>query len=269
MSSFPEAGIEDVYNAVVMNQQHLGRARLSLQRQYWPKSISLLHSTGEGIVPGMRILHPFRGLGYIVDIKQHDARNKPYVIEFDGGETHSYSADSAAKLRIVSSQSLIPGSHVLHLARGEGTVTSVTVNNRNKPFTISFDSGEIHQYSLASAQKLRLHVLAQNWIGTHVEDVLLGGGVVTEVNSHKSKPLRVVFDGGAEGQYSEESVVQLAVNALQRRGRCGQSANEPIGRLMSLEESLALIKDTLSAEWVGSHLKTSETTDEQVMMVWI
>ena len=50
---------------------------------------------------GLQVAHPVRGIGKIVDIDWDDDRDKPYVVLFDGGETHHYSEESATKLKPV------------------------------------------------------------------------------------------------------------------------------------------------------------------------
>ena len=48
---------------------------------------------------GMRIQHNARGCGRLVDIVPNDERGKPYHVQYDSGELHCYSKQSALKLQ--------------------------------------------------------------------------------------------------------------------------------------------------------------------------
>ena len=52
---------------------------------------------------------------------------------------------------------LLAGTRVWHKTRGSGTVTSVDLaNERGKPYTVKFDGGDVHRYSIESMTKMRL-----------------------------------------------------------------------------------------------------------------
>jgi hypothetical protein len=107
---------------------------------------------------GVRVFHDSHGSGEIVLIDVEDARRKPYRVLFDSGEVHSYSATSAAKLRVMAtSKALGVGARMLHDEHGSGYIAEVNLNEkRGKPYRVRFDSGEVHAYSLSSALKLRV-----------------------------------------------------------------------------------------------------------------
>ena len=50
---------------------------------------------------GQVVLHPTRGQGRVTKIDWNDPRQKPYIVSFDNGEVHHYSASSALKLKKV------------------------------------------------------------------------------------------------------------------------------------------------------------------------
>ena len=74
-----------------------GRAR-RLSGPSVPESLSV--DVGEGqLEEGARVFHEIRGWGQIVEFDPRDTRDKPYRVQFDNGEAHSYSRASAAKLK--------------------------------------------------------------------------------------------------------------------------------------------------------------------------
>ena len=63
-----------------------------------PGSLSV--DVGDGqLEKGARVFHEVRGWGKIVEFSPRDTRDKPYRVQFDNGEAHSYSRASAAKLK--------------------------------------------------------------------------------------------------------------------------------------------------------------------------
>ena len=42
---------------------------------------------------GVRVYHPIRGTGTVVDIVHDDERGKPYVVQYDDGTEHRYGHD--------------------------------------------------------------------------------------------------------------------------------------------------------------------------------
>jgi hypothetical protein len=48
---------------------------------------------------GQLVMHPTRGKGTVTEIDWNDPRQKPYVVSFDNGEVHHYSAASVMKLK--------------------------------------------------------------------------------------------------------------------------------------------------------------------------
>ena len=107
---------------------------------------------------GVRVFHEGRGSGRLLKVVPEDERGKPYRVQFDNGEVHSYSAASAAKLRVVTlSETLVPGARVFHDARGGGYIAKYNPDDaRGKPYHVEFDSGEVHCYSESSVLKLRV-----------------------------------------------------------------------------------------------------------------
>jgi RNA polymerase-interacting CarD/CdnL/TRCF family regulator len=113
---------------------------------------------------GSRVVHPTRGAGYVSQIDQHDLMGKPVTVKFDSGEVHHYSGDAESKLRVTSSSGasgiselsgLLPGTRVVHPTRGAGVVSHIEHHNvRDKPITVKYASGEVHQYSIKSSSKL-------------------------------------------------------------------------------------------------------------------
>ena len=110
------------------------------------------------LLAGNHIVHPTRGHGVIVAVIAQDQRGKPYHIRFDSGEEHHYSFESAAKLRV-----LVKGTRVIHPRRGGGHVSEVhSEDSRGKLYTVTFDNGEVHQYSRTSATKLKVQDFEQD-----------------------------------------------------------------------------------------------------------
>jgi hypothetical protein len=108
---------------------------------------------------GQRVWHPARGFGKVIIVNRDDPRDKPYYIEFDSGEVHCYSSESASKLRSEASVllGLVEGAKVLHDTRGEGTIVKVDeFDKRGKPVVVRFQGGDEHHYSLESAAKLQV-----------------------------------------------------------------------------------------------------------------
>ena len=52
-----------------------------------------------GIPEGTRVSHPTRGLGVLGRIDPNQSRSKHYIVEYDNGEVHRYSAESIKKLK--------------------------------------------------------------------------------------------------------------------------------------------------------------------------
>jgi hypothetical protein len=49
---------------------------------------------------GTRVVHPLRGPGYVSQIDYTDSRNRPFVVDYDNGECHHYTAESVMKLAV-------------------------------------------------------------------------------------------------------------------------------------------------------------------------
>ena len=71
--------------------------------------LSVLHS----LLPGTLVDHPAHGPGIVVGVIAEDKRNRPYLVRFSNGETHCYSLESAAKLRVDVEESPEPGAMLL------------------------------------------------------------------------------------------------------------------------------------------------------------
>ncbi len=56
------------------------------------------------LVVGTRVIHAHRGAGRVAEVNLADARGRPVHVQFDGGEYHCYSAESAATKLTVSSR---------------------------------------------------------------------------------------------------------------------------------------------------------------------
>ena len=116
-------------------------------------------STGNTMHPsstavGSRVYHPRRHVGTVMQIDHDDARGKPYCVEFDSGEVHSYSAGSLAKLSLLpnpvkdAAHDVKEGGRVWHGRRGAATVRRIDNDDeQGKPYHVYFDGGEMHQYS--------------------------------------------------------------------------------------------------------------------------
>ena len=61
-----------------------------------------------GLPEGSRLVHPTRGAGVVVRIDLTDRRGKPVIVEFESGEVHHYSIDSALKLKAMASVGELP-----------------------------------------------------------------------------------------------------------------------------------------------------------------
>ncbi len=58
-----------------------------------------------GILPrGARLIHEKRGKGSLMDVNFEDYRDKPYIVTFDTGDTHHYTADSLCKMRLLDAE---------------------------------------------------------------------------------------------------------------------------------------------------------------------
>jgi hypothetical protein len=49
---------------------------------------------------GTLILHAIRGPGVVREIDYTDTRNRPFIVAYDNGEVHHYTAESAMKLTV-------------------------------------------------------------------------------------------------------------------------------------------------------------------------
>ena len=105
---------------------------------------------------GTAVDHATRGHGTIVEVLDHDARNKPYKVRFlietkmltlkmeqkvrfESGEVHQYSEFSAAKLKARCHLALSVGMRVQHETRGVGSVVEVLSDGAHKPYKVVFD----------------------------------------------------------------------------------------------------------------------------------
>ena len=61
---------------------------------------SLNGQAGQRFVFGARVSHTVHGRGTVIEVNTHDRRGKPYIVQFDNGETHQYSEESAVKLQL-------------------------------------------------------------------------------------------------------------------------------------------------------------------------
>jgi hypothetical protein len=65
------------------------------------------------LAEGAKVVHGSRGQGVVVTIDVAEKRGKPVIVQFESGEVHHYSLQSAAKLKVVP-----PGSRKLSVAQG-------------------------------------------------------------------------------------------------------------------------------------------------------
>jgi hypothetical protein len=92
---------------------------MSLQLEMRSKSQSLLDALEEikksvpALVEGCRVSHPVRGGGVLTAVVPDDARGKLYHVDFDNGEIHHYSAESATKLHVDKDRGDAPADAVL------------------------------------------------------------------------------------------------------------------------------------------------------------
>jgi hypothetical protein len=92
---------------------------MSLQLEMRSKSQSLLDALEEikkavpALVEGCRVSHPVRGGGVLTAVVPDDARGKLYHVDFDNGEIHHYSAESATKLHVDKDRGGAPADAVL------------------------------------------------------------------------------------------------------------------------------------------------------------
>ena len=91
-----------IYMAMHMACRHDYRHVCSDEEKTATEAIELL-TVQQSLKLGTRVEHPQRGLGVVEDVIPDDPRDKPYKITFDNGESHQYSLESAAKLRVVES----------------------------------------------------------------------------------------------------------------------------------------------------------------------
>ena len=105
------------------------------------------------------------------------------------------------------------GTHIEHASRGKGVVVDVRDDDsRGKPYSVRFDSGETHHYTIdqINAKNTRLQQTASALIkrmftvGSRIVHPLRGPGVVVEVDSDdpRGRPYRIKFDNGQFHQYS-------------------------------------------------------------------
>jgi hypothetical protein len=79
----------------------------------------LLRLDSRLLVVGTRVRHEARGIGRIVEVNLADTRGKPYHVQFDSGEYHCYSAQSASKLKVVWDMPAIPTPRAASVAEVE------------------------------------------------------------------------------------------------------------------------------------------------------
>ena len=86
---------------------------------------------------GSLVIHSVRGPGTVKAIDESDMRGKPVVVAYDNGEVHHYSLSSAAKLRVTSSDVLLPikramdivGTVMLDVASKQGILEQLAVRS--------------------------------------------------------------------------------------------------------------------------------------------
>lgn len=102
---------------------------------------------------GMRVVHPTRGHGVVLEVNHDDVRSKPYRIAYKNGEEHCYNIQSAQKFRV-----LTEGMRIIHPRRGFGKIVKVDMaDTRGKPYVVEYEeSGQLHHYSCDSAVKLKV-----------------------------------------------------------------------------------------------------------------
>jgi hypothetical protein len=153
-----------------------------------------------------------------------DGSAKPIVVLFGGGtEVHSYSLASALKLklklpdgtevRLGHANELCVGMRVCHEQRGEGEVKST--NGTLKLVVIVFDRGDVHSYTLRSAQKLQvvaddasvrpLGTAAELVAGLRVRHEQRGLGVIENTVGFLPPPPPPVLDGADEAEVAAAS----------------------------------------------------------------
>ena len=89
------------------------------------------------LIEGVRLHHPTRGEGTLVKILERDPRNKPYVVEFDNGEVHQYSKDSANKFSLHLASTIAKKARTTGPARRlTGMIHSVRTNQHKNPMVV-------------------------------------------------------------------------------------------------------------------------------------
>jgi hypothetical protein len=115
------------------------------------------------------------------------------------------------------------GTRVLHVLRGAGQVVAINESDqRQKPYTVAFESGETHQYSKESVTKLVILSKAREAanascvieVGMRVTHDQRGSGKCIEINlaEPRGKPYYIQYDSSGEvHHYSQDSVMKLRV----------------------------------------------------------
>ena len=96
--------------------EHSGNINLSSQQSPSDTSVNVFGADVSSVAVqelpqvGVRVEHPQRGLGTVVEMLVDDSRKKPCKVAFDNGEVHQYSKESAAKLRCLADEAAAPKS---------------------------------------------------------------------------------------------------------------------------------------------------------------
>jgi hypothetical protein len=103
-----------------------------------------------------------RGLGRIIEIDRESAHSKAYRVQFDNGEVHSYSAASAAKLRVVPLSEVDITSHlrVANDRETEGLNFAIETHARQERVGIAANSG--WDPGVAEVMKEAMHAFVQS-----------------------------------------------------------------------------------------------------------
>ena len=117
--------------------------------------------------------HSSRGHGVVMDVNRNDDRGKPFTVQFQTVDTHSYSdeqlqnkftlitwkGESTRHTEAASGPKPDPstvsvGVHVCHRIRGHGVLVEVNRSDeREKPFVVRWWSSDLHSYSEEQLQE--------------------------------------------------------------------------------------------------------------------
>jgi hypothetical protein len=132
--------------------------------------------------------------------------------------------------RQLNAEHVVKGSRMVHPTRGAGIVTDINLSDRrNKPFEVTYDTGEVHRYGTGSTLKLVSDVELRLVKGTRVIHPTRGSGVIAtlDYDDSRHKPFVVQYDNGEIHHYSVASATKLT--------RVDES-DEPVRRSRTPEE---------------------------------